>query len=259
LQFKFLGGVLGKITERYEDNKVKGKIAQEHCAQCGRSTRHMIMSSYDHSGSEEYDNGGFSIEWSSSHQVIQCQGCMASSFRELNWFSEDMDGFDNGERITLYPKRSNNTRAIKDFWEVPNNLRRIYRESIDCFNNDSFTLTAAGLRALIDGLCAVLNVTDGPIEITKNGLKEKKRSKKLEGKISGLYEKGFLTEKSANVLHEHRFMGNDAVHELTQPSRDELGLAIEIIEHTFDAIFEIPAKGNELKSRRVRRDNKTDK
>ena len=163
---------MGSVTENYDENKAKGLIVQEHCAQCGRSTRHMVMGSYDYSGSEHDDGGSFSIEWSSSHQVIQCQGCMASSFRQVNWFSEDVqqfgpDEYDNGERITLYPKRSNNTRAIKEYWEVPNNLRRIYRESIDCFNNDSFTLTAAGLRGLIEGLCAVLNIADGPKEITK--------------------------------------------------------------------------------------------
>jgi len=263
MQLLSLGDIVGAVTERYNENKSKGQVVPEHCAQCGRSTRHMVISSYDYSDSEDHDGGSFSIEWSSSHQVVQCQGCMASSFREVNWFSEDVlqigpDEYDNGERITLYPKRSNNTRAIKEYWEVPNNLRRIYRESIDCFNNDSFTLTAAGLRALIEGLCAVLGITDGPKEITKKGgTKEIKRFKNLEAKISGLHEKGFLTENSAGVLHEHRFMGNDAVHELAQPSRDELALAIEIIEHTFDEIFEIPAKSDELKTRRVRRAKKT--
>ncbi|HDY98785.1 MAG TPA: DUF4145 domain-containing protein [Pseudomonas sabulinigri] len=254
---------MAEITENYEEGKSIDSIVKEHCAQCGRSTRHMIVTSYDHRGSEDYDGGSFSIDWSSSHQVVQCQGCMSSSFRQVNWFSEDMhqigpDEWDDGERVTLYPKRSNNTRAIKEFWEVPNNLRRIYRESIDCFNNDSFTLTAAGLRALIEGLCAELGVIDGPKTIAKKDLtQEVKRFSNLEGKISGLHEKGFLTEKSANLLHEHRFMGNAAVHELAHPSRDELALAIEIIEHTFDSIFEIPAKGDELKHRRVRRAKKT--
>lgn len=252
---------MGKKTEKHFENKVKGTIIQEHCSQCDRPTRHMIMTSYDYSASEEYDDG-FSVDWASSHQVVQCQGCMTSSFRQSNWFSEDVqqisdDEYDDGERVTLYPKRSGNTRPVKEFWEVPHNLRRIYRESIDCYNNDSYTLTAAGLRALIEGLCAQLGVIDGPKTIVKaDGTEEVKRLKNLEGKISGLHEKGFLTEKSATLLHEHRFMGNDAVHELARPSDNELALAIEIIEHTFDAIFEIPAKGDELRNSRVRRAKK---
>lgn len=254
---------MNKVNDNYEEGKSKGEIVLEHCAQCGRSTRHMIMTSYDNSGSEDYDGGAFSIEWTSSHQVVQCQGCMASSFRQVNWFSEDVqqigpDEWDDGERITLYPKRSNNTRAVKEFWEVPNHLRRIYRESIDSYNNDSYTLTAAGLRALIDGLCAELGILDGPkVIIKKDSHQEIKRFSNLEGKIAGLHEKGFLTEKSANVLHEHRFMGNKAIHELANPSRPELALAIDIIEHTFDAIFEIPAKGDEMREKRVRRAKKT--
>ena len=211
---------MGNITEKYEENKQKSQIVSVHCIECARPTRHMIVSSYDYSGSEDYHGASFSIDWASSHQVIQCQGCMTSSFRQVNWFSEDVkqigpDEHDSGERITLYPKRSNNTLSIKDFWEVPHNLRRIYRESIDCFNNDSYTLTAAGLRAIIEGLCATLGVADGPKTITKpDGTQEVKRFSNLEGKIAGLYEKGFLTERSAEVLHEHRFLGNDAVHEL---------------------------------------------
>jgi len=223
----------------------------------------MVVSSYDYNGSEDYGSGEYSIDWSSSHQVIQCQGCMTSSFRQVSWFSEDCqqigpDEYDDGERITLYPKRSNNTLPIKDFWEVPHNLRRIYRESIDCFNNDSFTLAAAGLRAIIEGLCAELGVTDGPKTVTKkDGTQVVKRFKNLEAKIAGLHEKGFLTERNTSILHEHRFLGNDAVHELAQPSRDELALAIEIVEHTFESLFEIPTKGDELKEKRARRNKKT--
>jgi len=47
------------------------------------------MTSFDYNGSEFSDHHGWSIDWSSSHQVIQCQGCMASTFRQVNWFSED--------------------------------------------------------------------------------------------------------------------------------------------------------------------------
>ena len=137
-------------------------------------------------------------------------------------------------------------------------MRRIYRETIDSFNIDSNVLAAAGLRAIVEGLCASLGVTDGPKEITKNdGTTEIKRFTNLEGKIAGLHEKGFLTEKSSDILHEHRYLGNDAVHELSQPSKDELRLAIEIIEHAFESIYQIPQKGEELKIRRTIRANRS--
>ena len=95
------------------------------------------------------------------------------------------------------PKRSGNTRPVKEFWEVPHSLRRVYLESIDCYNNDSYTLIAACLRALIEGLCAQLVFIDEPKAIAKaDGTLEVERLKNLEGKISGLHEKSFLTEKA---------------------------------------------------------------
>jgi hypothetical protein len=123
---------------------------------------------------------------------------------------------------------------------------------------DASTLSAAGLRALVEGLCAELNVVDGPKEVTKkDGSTQIKRFKNLEGKISGLHEKGYLTKQHSDVLHEHRYLGNEAVHELTLPSREELALAIEIIEHIFISVYEIPKKGQELKVKRVKRQGKT--
>ena len=50
---------MGNMTESYDENKAKGRVVQEHCEQCGRSTRHMVMGSYDYSGREDYDGGSF--------------------------------------------------------------------------------------------------------------------------------------------------------------------------------------------------------
>ncbi len=253
---------MNKVSEKYEENKKKNEIIEVHCIECKRKTRHKIVTSYDCSGSETNEQENWSIDWTSSHQVIQCQGCMACSFRQTNWFSEDafqlaFSGGEDAEGTILYPKRSVNTLPTRDFLEVPKRLRRIYRETIDCFNNDSFTLAAAGLRAIVEGLCAEMGVTDGPKVITKNdGTTEVKRFASLECKITGLHEKGFLTEKNANVLHEHRYLGNNAIHELDRPSRDELALAIDVIEHAFEVIYEIPHKGEELKYKRARREKK---
>ena len=121
-------------------------------------------------------------------------------------------------------------------------------------NNEINTLCAAGLRTIIEGICAVLKINNGPVEITKkDGSVKIVRKKNLQGKISGLTEKGILTTKYSDILHEHRYLGNEAVHELSQPSRQELALAIEIIENILENVFEIPEKAEELKRRRFKR------
>jgi hypothetical protein len=115
-------------------------------------------------------------------------------------------------------------------------------------------LCAAGLRASIEGLCAANGVSDGPVEVQKaDGTTEIKRKSNLEGKISGLSEKGLLTNKSAELLHEHRYIGNDAVHELSRPSDADLKTAIEIVEHMFESLYEIPEKAEALKIARAKK------
>ena len=71
-----------------------------------------------------------------------------------------------------------------------------------------------------------------------------------------MYEKGILTKRNADILHEHRFLGNEALHELTQPSKDELALAIQIIEHILEHIYELLDKAAELHAQTERRRNK---
>jgi uncharacterized protein DUF4145 len=161
---------------------------------------------------------------------------------------------DNGITERLYPKRDRNTFKAKELQNVPTTLRRIYGEVIECFNNECLTLSAAGLRALVEGVCAHQSVVDGPVTIiTKGGGTQVLRRETLEAKTFGLHEKGILTKSSAETLHEHRYLGNDAVHELMRPSADELKLAIEIVEHTLEALYEIPEKALELKKRMATR------
>ncbi len=142
----------------------------------------------------------------------------------------------------------------KDFYYVPPKLRRIYRETIDCFNNDALTLCAAGLRAIIEGICADQGISKGPVTIKlKDGSTKIETHSNLEGKIAGLCEKGILTQASTEILHEHRSLGNDAVHELDQPSTAELGYAIDIIEVTLETLYELPEKADSLRSLKAKR------
>lgn len=253
---------MGKVTEKTEVNKTKDKKLKVHCAQCKRETNHLVLQSVDCDGSEvigHYEGYPETIDWSNNYQIVQCQGCEDISFRHVSWFSEAReqigpDEWSDGSSAVLYPKRSDKTRPIKDYYNVPTILRRIYRETVECFNNDAFTLCAAGLRAIIEGICADHKITDGPVQIKKlDGSTQTVRKENLEGKIAGLGERGILTQKNASILHEHRFLGNEAVHELSQPSADELMLATDIVEHILDALYEMPDVAEELQRTRLKR------
>ncbi|MGU7812666.1 DUF4145 domain-containing protein [Burkholderia sp. AW49-1] len=245
-----------ETATKFEKDKTAGADIAVACTQCKRATKHSIMSSFDVDGEAWDRDEGWSVNWADNYQIVQCKGCESVSFRHVQWFSED--DYDVGEtpddRALLYPKRGVNTLSAGDFYNVPVSLRRIYREMIDAFNNESPTLCAAGLRAIVEGICAAQGIADGPVEVpAKGGGTQIVRKNNLEGKISGLAEKGFLTQGSAATLHELRFMGNDAVHDLDRPPLDELRLAIEIVEHMFEHLYEIPEKASALRSSKLSR------
>jgi hypothetical protein len=258
---------MGKISESIEYNKTKDKKYRLFCAVCKYDTNHLVLQSVDTDGSEIVGHGhdGIpdTIDWSDNYQIVQCQGCDTISFRHQNWFSEAQeywgpDDYHDGTSSYLYPSRSKGTLINKDFYNVPRIIRRIYRETIDCFNSESYILCAAGLRAIVEGICADQNISDGPVEIKNaDGSKKVERKSNLMGKIFGLCEKGILTKKNSEILHEHRYLGNEAVHELSQPSEAEIKLAIEIIEHTLESLYEIPEKAEELRTRKSRRQKKS--
>lgn len=231
------------------------------CSNCNSETNHFALQSVDTSGMELVDtlnDMDIWIRWSDNYQIVQCNGCETISFRHKSWFSE-YEGLGDGQdgtQVKLYPFRTTETLSEKDFYCIPVHLKRIYRETISSFNNELFTLCAAGLRGITEGICSDQNITDGPVEINKNGEIRIVRKSDLRAKIAGLTEKGILSQNSSIVLHEHRFLGNDAVHELAQPSIDELKIALHIIEHTLEELYEIPSKGAELNARRLLRRGK---
>ncbi|KAB0671066.1 DUF4145 domain-containing protein [Oryzomonas sagensis] len=241
----------GKISENMVENKTKGRELQAYCPDCRRDREHVVVVSVDTYFSEDFNEySGISAE--DNYQVIKCRcGCL--SFRHLNWFSEFQDQEASGYTEILYPPRKPDSLPVKKFQNVPTLISKIYEETIKTFNDGSYTLCAAGLRVIVEGICEVNGVKDGPVtRQQKDGSDKDCRSNRLEGKIYGLCEKDILTKKSADMLHEHRFLGNGAVHDLAEPGERELRIAIELIEHILEDIFVMPQKAETLKKIRLR-------
>jgi len=238
-----------------EENTTKGESLKIQCSECNGETIHLVLQSIDTSHVEWIDPQDV-YAWSDNYQIVQCQGCKTISFRHLRRYHEYPDLDDGTE--TLYPERSKKRLSKKDYSKASASLRRIYQETIECFNNEIYTFCATGLRAIVEGICEEQGIKDGPIiERQKDGSSKIVRRHNLYGKISGLSEKDILTSKDSDILHEHRLLGNEAAHELSQPSPEELTLAIEIIEHILDTLYEIPEKAEELRNKKVSRQKKT--
>lgn len=221
---------------------------KSYCNKCNRPTNHKVLKEEKIELDEE--NGGW---WEQSmYQIIQCNGCDEISFRKL-YTDVQMQAFsDTYEPYLqeLFPKRGPHSIPIKSFNNLPLNVKGIYRETIDAFNNEQLILCCAGLRALIEGI-SLDKAIKGVLKKDKKGGEYLKTT--LEGKIEGLSERGFLTIDNATSLHELRFLGNDALHELTKPSIQEIRLAIEIIELTIENIYELQHKAMKLKRQKAER------
>ena len=100
-------------------------------------------------------------------------------------------------------------------------IKTIYDETIESFKADSKILTAGGLRAIIEATC--------------NHLKIKKAN--LADRIDLLYKGGYLTLNESKRLHSIRFLGNDALHEMEKPKKEQLYILLDIINHLLGNLF----------------------
>jgi Domain of unknown function (DUF4145) len=235
-------------------HNTKGQAVRTYCKKCNGLTNHVVMASEDIHEEYEHQPGSL-ISSVDNYQVIKCGGCDAFSFRHRNWNSEsqDVDTDDDGVTEKIYPEHDAEWIAVKSFQSVPRQLRELYREIVISFNRDCHTLCAAGLRTLVEGICADKKVAKGKVSYKKNGETLPVYSKDLDGKIAGLHEQGVLSKAHAETLNTFRFLGNDAAHKRIAPPLNELEQAIEILEHLLEHIYEVPQKSLQLEESRQAR------
>lgn len=219
------------------------------CNSCRQTTRHSIPRIF-----EQVMTDGQIVHW----QTIQCAGCDEVSFLEKHFTGVDAE--EQVLSVLIYPTRMKQQQVQID--GLPDKLDRIYREMIQAFNNESYILCAGGLRALVEGICAEQNISDGPKRSHTTGeydinpeTGKARRGRTLECKIEGLAEKHILTQPHARVLHEHRYLGNSALHELEAPSSEIFKIAISIIEHVMVFLYSFPAQAGNLTRMRGKNHN----
>ncbi len=224
------------------------------CGKCKTYTNQTVLHEKE---SHSVDESGW---WeTNTYQIIECAGCETVSFRKLYTdvsIDHHYDPSDGGEppyEISLYPSTSIHHLPIKRFPHSPDNVGSIYKETIEAYNNNQLILCSGGLRAIIEGICSDKKV-DGIEKVIKG---KKTLVKNLEAKIGGLSEKGYLTKGNADILHNLRFIGNEALHELSAPPKSEIKLAIEIVEHTIENLYELEYKAKRLASKRASRKTKS--
>lgn len=223
-------------TKTYGVNKTAGNIFDVPCLECKRSTKHKVLASGEESFEYRGADGSFCAY--TDHQIVQCQGCETVSFRVLSENSEDIDySYDEDgntvgtpvQTTTLYPSRNEGRGVIKDDYLLPSNIQRIYKETINAFNNQQPVLSGMGIRALVETIC-----------------KDKQaKGKDLFNKINDLVTIGVLTSDGATILHKIRTLGNDAAHEVKPHKFEQLSLAMDVCEHLLQGVYILPEHAKE--------------
>ncbi len=109
---------------------------------------------------------------------------------------------------------------------IPYRVNQIYQETRIAIENDLFIVGGIGVRALLDAICK---------EVEAEG-------KDLYEKIDDLNVKSLVTKEGVAALHKIRQLGNKSAHEAEAHSREQLSVALKVVEYIMEGTYIIPHK-----------------
>ena len=196
------------------------KTIRCYCDSCQGDTNHFVLAKETmHSPTDDY-------WWKCDYSIVKCCGCETVSFLTETVEESVMDYDEDGNIeypviYKTYPYQEPFAKAIRNLWSVPSNIATIYRETINALNSGCFLLATAGFRVIVEAICL-----ENDIE-----------GKSLETKINNLCKKGIITKNDRDRLHSIRFMGNDSVHAIKTPDKQQIRLVLDIIHNMLNGLY----------------------
>lgn len=205
------------------------EIAWSACRSCCRYTKQEVL----HQVTEETDPSEYheKIDW----QIVRCLGCDTLSLRYVRTdYEVFVDAFDQDSepdtQVLVYPVSIANHQSIKRTGDMPEIIRRVYKETVSAIGFEALLLGSIGLRACVEAVCNHLKISGN----------------NLQRRIDQLQKQGHISDSDRKRLHAIRFMGNDAAHEIREPKYGELIVALEIVEHLLNSLFVLTKKAKDL-------------
>lgn len=214
---------------------------KSYCRRCKSDTNHTKL--YTKEEHKEYSSvDGEIVEVKSDGEVwqhntymlLECNGCDTITYRIDYAFSEDIDR--SGSPIidtSYYPNITKFSLDCTLSKYIPTDIKKIYYETIDNYNNENYILCTAGIRATLEAITLAQNI----IIKDKNGKIIKQPN--LHKKLINMKDNEVLSKRHYDSLNRLKILGNKALHEIKQPSGEELRNAIKIIEHTLFNLYEL--------------------
>lgn len=212
-------------------------VSQIYCNSCQHETNHVCrldeFSFVRLDEDEDIDTYGVEVD---GLRLWSCAGCDEWTIEKYAALTvvEEYDALIDPKRIwsTYLPERTRFYAKLKQYHLLPPTLVQVYQEVLHSYNSDLVILCAVGIRTLLEGICADQEIRGG----------------NLFQKIEGLSD--MLPKNIVSNLHSLRFLGNEAAHELVSPDREEIHLAIQLIEDLLNFLYDLDYRASLLKERR---------
>jgi hypothetical protein len=211
------------------------------CNCCKGETNHLLRARYSRPRKVADGEDVFHVRNSAAYEIFDCgelrssiwscAGCDEETFElEHRYIEEGFEG--NGSFFpTRLEEQPEDSIQPKGFKVLNPELDRLYREVIASFARDCLLLCTIGLRALVEKVCRDKGLTE----------------RNLEHRIDELSR--FLPSLNViEALHEFRFAGNAAAHELQALTRDDARKAIEVMEDLLSFLYDLDYKASQIRS-----------
>ena len=202
------------------------------CNRCSNETNHTCLAEHYRDFTNLNPDDSIAFVERLGYRLWVCAGCDTGTLEERYIFDITDSEIMANPSSTYFPERTRFHAKSKHFRQLPSSLTRFYRETLRAFNNDLDVLCAIGIRVLLEGICADKDI----------------RGSSLETRIDNMT--AILPKNIVTNLHNIRFIGNEAAHELTAPTKKELKLSIEILEDLLNYLYELDYKMHALGSSR---------
>lgn len=198
-----------------------------YCSSCCRRTKHFVLFKKEILDSNSTSQIGFDDDdddptGKNVFLVLECNGCEQVSFRKDRYqFTCGVVPDESLITTEIFPSNPAFKGELISSSQLPVKIADVYEQTILALNGGSKLLAGAGFRAIIEAVCIERNI----------------KGYGLDQKINNLCKNKLITQREADRLHSIRFLGNDAIHEMTIPAEATLVFVLDVVEHLLKNLY----------------------
>lgn len=207
-----------------------------HCNNCGGDRKHRVFCRHEEGGNEPLvTTSGETMgemEWKLDYLMLQCMGCDSVVLRRDAW-----DDLDDKTLTSYYPPQTSRDMPgwmkTKEFDNaVPVAIQDLLTEAYIAFQNECDRAVAMCVRAILE--TAMIDKCGDQGTFAKN--------------LDRFIGDGHLLPKQKELLEPVIEAGSATIHRSFKPSREQLGVILDLTETALATAYYHPARAAALKA-----------